>query len=141
MTASPIVVDTSAIIAILRGEPERDKLLAVLNASAANFCSMVTFVESFMVSTNRNAEAPIALHLRLLDDLGIETVPLDQKQAVFAAEAFARFGKGRHPAKLNLGDCFSYALARFLTAPLLYKGEDFSRTDIVAAVSSQEQRP
>lgn len=141
MISSPIVVDSSAIIAILRNEPERDRLLAALNASAANFCSMVTFVESFMVSTNRNADAPVALHLRLLEDLGIEAAPLDQKQAVLAAEAFARFGKGRHPAKLNLGDCFSYALAKSLNAPLLYKGEDFGRTDIVAAVASQELRP
>ncbi|PZR90532.1 MAG: type II toxin-antitoxin system VapC family toxin [Stutzerimonas stutzeri] len=136
-----MVVDSSAIIAILRNEPERDRLLAALNASAANFCSMVTFVESFMVSTNRNADAPVALHLRLLEDLGIEAAPLDQKQAVLAAEAFARFGKGRHPAKLNLGDCFSYALAKSLNAPLLYKGEDFGRTDLVAAVASQELRP
>lgn len=141
MTASPIVVDSSAIIAILGSEPERDRLLAVLNTSGANFCSMVTFVESFMVSTNRNADAPVVLHLRLLDDLGIETVPLDQKQAVLAADAFLRFGKGRHPAKLNLGDCFSYALAKSLNAPLLYKGADFGLTDIAAAVSSQEQRP
>ncbi|MGX1787766.1 type II toxin-antitoxin system VapC family toxin [Bosea sp. NPDC055332] len=141
MTASPIVVDSSAIIAILRSEPEQDRLLAGLNTSSANFCSMVTFVESFMVSTNRNADAPVVLHLRLLDDLGIETVPLDQKQAVLAAEAFLRFGKGRHPAKLNLGDCFSYALAKSLNAPLLYKGEDFGLTDIAAAVPSQEQRP
>lgn len=141
MISSPIVVDSSAIIAILRNEPERDRLLAALNASAANFCSMVTFVESFMVSTNRNANAPVALHLRLLEDLGIEAAPLDQKQAVLAAEAFARFGKGRHPAKLNLGDCFSYALAKSLNAPLLYKGEDFGRTDLVAAVASQELRP
>ncbi|SFB98264.1 ribonuclease VapC [Bosea sp. CRIB-10] len=141
MISSPIVVDSSAIIAILRNEPERDRLLAALNASAANFCSMVTFVESFMVSTNRNADAPVALHLRLLEDLGIEAAPLDQKQAVLAAEAFARFGKGRHPAKLNLGDCFSYALAKSLNAPLLYKGEDFGRTDLVAAVASQELRP
>ncbi|WP_199777478.1 type II toxin-antitoxin system VapC family toxin [Bosea sp. FBZP-16] len=141
MISSPIVVDSSAITAILRNEPERDRLLAALNASAANFCSMVTFVESFMVSTSRNANAPVALHLRLLEDLGIEAAPLDQKQAVLAAEAFARFGKGRHPAKLNLGDCFSYALAKSLNAPLLYKGEDFGRTDLVAAVASQELRP
>jgi ribonuclease VapC len=132
----PVVVDSSAIIAIIRGEPERDRLLAVLDAGVSNLCSMVTFVESFMVSTNRNADTPVALHLRLLDDLGIETAPLDQKQAVLAAQAFLRFGKGRHPAKLNLGDCFSYALAKSLDAPLLYKGEDFSRTDIVSALAA-----
>ncbi|CAN7296061.1 type II toxin-antitoxin system VapC family toxin [Bosea sp. LjRoot90] len=135
MTTLPVVVDSSAIIAIIRSEPERAEMLGVLNNSGANFCSMVTFVESFMVSTNRNADAPVALHLRLFDDLGIETVPLDQKQAVLAAEAFARFGKGRHPARLNLGDCFSYALAKSLNAPLLYKGDDFGRTDIVSAAA------
>lgn len=136
MTTVPTVVDSSAIIAILRDEPERDSLLAVLNNSSANYCSMVTFVESFMVSTNRNADAPVALHLRLLDDLGVETMPLDQKQATLAAQAFLRFGKGRHAARLNLGDCFSYALAKSLNAPLLYKGEDFGRTDIASAVPS-----
>lgn len=134
--ASPIAVDTSAIIAILLDEPESEAFKAVMGASAGNFCSMVTFVESFMVSTGRYARGSLDLHSEFKSDLGIATVPLDQEQAEAAAEAFLRFGKGRHPAKLNLGDCFSYALAKSLNAPLLYKGEDFAKTDILSAATA-----
>jgi ribonuclease VapC len=74
--------------------------------------------------------------MELVSSLGISLAPLDPSQANFASEAFLRFGKGRHPAKLNLGDCFSYALAKSLQAPLLYKGEDFAKTDIVAATAA-----
>lgn len=94
---------------------------------------MMTFVESYMVATGRYVGTPPSLHLAFLDTLGISIVPTDQQQATLAAEAFLRFGKGRHPAGLNLGDCFSYALAKSLNAPLLYKGEDFGRTDIGSA--------
>lgn len=141
MTESPIVVDSSAIIAIIRAEPEHAGMLAVLNQSDSSVCSMVAFVESFMVSTRRNEDAPVELHVELLEDLGIKTVALDQEQAVLAAQAFTRFGKGRHPAKLNLGDCFSYALAKSLNAPLLFKGDDFHRTDIVPAITAGAARP
>ena len=134
--ASPIAVDTSAIIAILLDEPESEAFKAVLGASAGNFCSMVTFVESFMASTGRFARGSLDLHSEFMSDLGIATVPLGQDQADSAAEAFLRFGKGRHPAKLNLGDCFSYALAKSLNAPLLYKGEDFAQTDIASAIAA-----
>ncbi len=139
MTTARIVVDSSAIIAIIRGEPEHAEFIAALSQSRSNLCSMVTLVESFMVATSRHESQPISLHLRLLENLGIEPVTLDRQQALLAAEAFLRFGKGRHPARLNLGDCFSYALARSLEAPLLYKGEDFGRTDIVPAL--QGARP
>jgi len=130
------VVDSSAIIAIIEGEPETAALVATLGRSSVSVCSMVTFVESFMVSTRRNADTPVSLHATLLADLGIESVPLDRHQGVLAAEAFLRFGKDRHPAKLNLGDCFSYALAKSLGAPLLYKGGDFGLTDIASAIDA-----
>ncbi|RDJ23671.1 type II toxin-antitoxin system VapC family toxin [Bosea caraganae] len=141
MKDSPVVVDSSAIIAILRNEPEKADLIAVLSQNSSNFCSMVTFVESFMVSTNRNQDTPVDLHLGLLAELGIKTIGLDQDQALLAAQAFLRFGKGRHPAKLNLGDCFSYALAKSLNAPLLFKGDDFSQTDIVPAIAAGAAGP
>eukprot|EP01042_Synura_sphagnicola_P016952 gene16952-21432_t len=76
-----------------------------------------------------------------MDGFGIRRIPVDDEQSVMSAQAFLRFGKGRHPAKLNLGDCFSYALAKSLNAPLLYKGEDFGLTDIAAAVASQDLFP
>lgn len=131
-----LVVDSSAIIAIVEAEPEATALIATLGRSSVSVCSMVTFVESFMVSTRRNADVPVSLHATLLADLGIESVSLDQNQGRLAAEAFLRFGKGRHPAKLNLGDCFSYALAKSLGAPLLYKGGDFGLTDIASALDA-----
>lgn len=131
-----VVVDSSAIIAILRDEPERATIQSVLDKSSNSVCSLVTFVESFMVVTGRNVGTLPSDHLELISSLGISLAPLDPSQANFAAEAFTRFGKGRHPAKLNLGDCFSYALAKSLQAPLLYKGEDFAKTDIVAATAA-----
>lgn len=141
MTASPIVVDSSAIIAILLKEPERALFVSILDDSADACISAVTFVETFMVAMSRVPNFSFDHYIALMDGFGIRRVPVDDDQSVTSTQAFLRFGKGRHPAKLNLGDCFSYALAKSLNAPLLYKGEDFGRTDIVAAVASQESRP
>jgi ribonuclease VapC len=135
-----IVVDSSAIIAILREEPDRSLIQSRLNSSPNSVCSMVTFVESFMVVTGRNVGTGPDDHHELLGSLGISCAALDAAQANAAAQAFMRFGKGRHPARLNMGDCFSYALAKSLNAPLLYKGDDFSQTDIVSALAT-ESRP
>lgn len=140
MNSGQIVVDSSAIIAILQGEPEASTFLRELAESGGTACSVVTFVESYMVASSRKPGSPPALHRRILYDLGIAIVPTDELQAPLAAQAFLRFGKGRHPARLNLGDCFSYALAKSLNAPLLYKGDDFSHTGIVAAAST-DTRP
>ena len=136
-----IVVDSSAIVAILLEEPEARPFLERLSFSPRNVCSAMSFVESAMVLSTRAPKLSLERFTQSLSDFAIDIAPVDPAQASLAAQAFLRFGKGRHPAKLNLGDCFSYALARSLNAPLLYKGEDFGRTDIVAAVSSQELRP
>ncbi|WP_291644892.1 type II toxin-antitoxin system VapC family toxin [Bosea sp. (in: a-proteobacteria)] len=136
MTASTIVVDSSAILAILLNEPERTCFIAALDESADACCSAVTFVEAFMVAMNRVPGFSLERHAALIDSFGIRRLPVDEDQSTLSARAFLRFGKGRHPAKLNLGDCFSYALAKSLDAPLLYKGEDFSRTDIVSALAA-----
>lgn len=141
MTAPPIVVDSSAIIAILLKEPERALFVSVLDDSADACCSAVSFVETFMVAMSRVPDYTFDRYIALMDGLGIRRIPVDEQQGVMSAQAFLRFGKGRHPAKLNLGDCFSYDLAKPLNAPLLYKGEDYGRTDIVAAVATQESRP
>lgn len=138
MTASPIVVDSSAIIAMLLKEPERALFVSILDDSADACCSAVTFVETFMVAMSRVPDFTFDQYIALMDGFGIRRVPVDDDQSVMSAQAFLRFGKGRHPARLNLGDCFSYALAKSLNVPLLYKGEDFGRTDIVAAAPSQE---
>ena len=136
MTHGLLVVDSSAIVALLTEEPEASLFSDLLDATPVSYCSGVTFVETFMVLTSRIANIGVADLDKALQTLSIEQRPVDPEQSTIAAEAFMRFGKGRHPAKLNLGDCFSYALAKSLQAPLLYKGEDFAKTDIVAATAA-----
>jgi len=85
-----------------------------------------------MVAMRLRTPDPVAAFDNLIDKLGIEVVPVDREQALLAREAFRRFGKGRHKAGLNFGDCFAYALAKQTNEPLLYKGNDFSQTDIPA---------
>lgn len=140
MTGDAIVVDSSAIVAILLEEADAGLFLERLSFSPRNVCSAMTFVECVMVLSTRAPKLSLERFAQSLADLAIDLVGVDPSQALLAAEAFTRFGKGRHPAKLNLGDCFSYALAKSLNAPLLYKGEDFGLTDIVSAVA-QGARP
>ena len=129
-----IVVDTSAIIAILYREAEFDQFVQLITDSDSCFLSAVSYFEASMVLIGRaTPEAGIELD-SFLERVGIEFVPFDQEQAKRARDAFARFGRGRHPARLNFGDCVSYALAQERGLPLLYKGEDFAKTDVVSAV-------
>lgn len=131
-----MVVDTSALLAILQDEPERRPFAEALEAADARLISVATLVEtSILVESRYGAEGLRDLDL-LLERAGIEAVPVDLEQAREARSAWSRFGKGRHPAGLDFGDCFSYALARVLGEPLLYKGEDFSRTDVRAAANT-----
>jgi ribonuclease VapC len=127
-----MVVDTSALLAILQDEPERRSFNEALESADARLISVATLVEtSILIESRYGAEGLHDLDL-LLERAGIEPVPVDLEQARVARSAWSRFGKGRHPAGLNFGDCFSYALARVLGEPLLYKGADFSQTDIRA---------
>ncbi len=136
MTQGPFVVDSSAIVAILTEEAGASVLADLLDARPISYCSSVTFVETFMVLSSRIANLSVAGLAAALQTLAIEQLPVDTEQSALASEAFLRFGKGRHPARLNLGDCFSYALAKSLNAPLLYKGSDFIHTDIVSAAAT-----
>jgi ribonuclease VapC len=127
-----MVVDTSALLAILQDEPERRRFNEALESAAARLISVATLVETSIIIESRfGAEGLRDLDL-LLERAGVEPVPVDLEQARAARSAWSRFGKGRHAAGLNFGDCFSYALARVLGEPLLYKGDDFSQTDIRA---------
>jgi ribonuclease VapC len=129
-----MVIDTSAIIAILSNEPERRAFNEAIER--ADFCimSVASFVEaSIVIESSRGYDGLRDFDL-LLASAGIEIVPVDVEQAGTAREAFRRFGKGRHPAALNYGDCFSYALAKATRLPLLFKGNDFSATDLQPAV-------
>jgi ribonuclease VapC len=129
-----MVIDTSALLAILQDEPERRKFNEAIEMSDSRRMSAATFVESSMVVESRFGAEGVRDLDRLIERADVEIVPVDVQQARTAREAFARFGKGRHAAGLNFGDCFSYALARVLGEPLLFKGEDFGRTDVVPAL-------
>jgi ribonuclease VapC len=127
-----IVIDTSALIAIFRLEPEADALLKAIVAAEKRSISALSLLETSMVMSGRVESGPFGPLDEFLLEAGIEIVPFDTEQARLAREAFLRFGKGRHKAGLNLGDCASYAAAKARAAPLLYKGDDFSHTDLAA---------
>lgn len=130
-----IVVDSSAIVAIALDEPETPFFRAILARSSQSVCSPVTFAECAMVLIGKRAATPPAAVETLFEALKVKPAAMTGEAGLLAAEAFVRFGKGRHPARLNLGDCFSYALAKSLNAPLLYKGLDFGLTDIQPAAA------
>jgi ribonuclease VapC len=128
-----IVVDTSAIIAVLYREPGLDRFVRAIAEAESCFLSAVGYFEAAMVLIGRSApEAAMALD-SFVERSAIELVPFDDEQAKQARDAFIRFGKGRHPAALNFGDCVSYALAQARGLPLLYKGDDFAKTDVISA--------
>ena len=127
-----IVVDTSAIVAILRREADEAALRAAIADAARVLVSAVSVVELAAVSSRD--EALFDEMRDFLSEPYIVVAPVDAAQAAMAADAYRRFGKGRHPAGLNLGDVFPYALARQRELPLLFKGDDFSRTDIESAM-------
>jgi ribonuclease VapC len=122
-----IAVDTSALIAIVRGEPESDACIAALEAEDRVVISAGTVAEALIVSAQKNVREEVA---GLIDDLRIEVVPVTRGTAERVADAYARFGRGKHRAALNFGDCFAYELAKENACRLLYVGKDFSRTDI-----------
>lgn len=129
-----VVLDTSALAAVVLGEPDADAYLAVMQEHRGDLhVSAATAVEAgIVVEAKQGVEATEDLR-RLVQLLGIALAPFDSEQARVAVAAWRRFGKGRHPAGLNLGDCFSYALAKVWAAPLLFKGRDFAQTDVAAA--------
>ncbi len=129
-----IVVDSSALIAILRREPEADSFLQVIAAADGCLLASVSLLETSMVLAGRTGDATSWSELdALVARAAIEVVAQDAGLAEEARETFLRYGKGRHPAGLNLGDCASYALAKARDLPLLFKGNDFSKTDLTAA--------
>ena len=131
-----MILDTSALIAILRDEPEERRFVEVLEAAPHIRMSAVNFVEAAAaIDSNRD---PVAS--RRLDDLlreaGVRIEPVTERQARIARQAYRDFGKGSgHPARLNFGDCFAYALAKSAREPLLFKGKDFSHTDVEPALT------
>lgn len=130
-----LVIDTSALIAIFRLEPEADSFLKAIVRAPARAMSALSLLEASMVMSGRATDAAAFEPLdEFVREGSIEIAGFDAEQACLARQAFLRFGKGRHKAALNLGDCASYALAKARRAPLLYKGNDFPHTDIGSAV-------
>ena len=129
-----MVVDTSALIAILFGEPEAERFARAISEDTRSLVSSFTVFETAVVVLVRKGVDGPPLLDALLRTARLETVSMTADQAEIARSAYARYGKGRHPAGLNLGDCCSYALARASGEPLLFKGQDFAQTDIDAAV-------
>lgn len=128
-----MVVDASALIAILFEEPGFRALVERAGDSEIVLVGAPTVFETSMVLTSRfKSDARLRL-TGLLDTMHIEIVPFGPEHFDAALDAFRRYGKGRHPAKLNFGDCMSYAVASIANLPLLYTGSDFSKTDIEAA--------
>jgi ribonuclease VapC len=130
-----IVVDASALVAIVLGEPDAPAYAAVLVGHAGDAAvSAATYVEASIIVRSRQGPEAAADLDRLLATTSVEIAPIDERHAAIAVAAWERFGKGRHEAALNFGDCFSYALAKERGAALLFKGDDFARTDIASAM-------
>jgi len=129
-----IAVDTSALIAICMDEPDRGHFMKVMETAQGILISSGTLVEARIVAFNKGKAELVEELDSLLASFAVEIVSQDAEQADIAHEAFVTYGKGRgHPAGLNFGDLFSYALAKARGVPLLYKGSDFARTDIPRA--------
>lgn len=131
-TAKELVIDTSAVMAMLLLESDAEALLDIAARAAVVHLSAASRLELGLVAeSSRHGVEPMEME-QLLLALRVRLVPFDQHQLHWALEGWRRYGKGRHRAALNLGDCFSYGLARALNAPLLFKGTDFAGTDFAA---------
>ena len=129
-----MVIDTSDIVAILNLEPEAETFTEALQSDPVRLLSAGTALELSLIVKARKEDPGVRELDFFIYKAEIELVSFDQKQLALARYAFSEYGKGRHPASLNFGDCFAYALSKASGQPLLFKGADFSQTDIVAAI-------
>jgi ribonuclease VapC len=129
-----VIVDSSAVIAVLLEEPEAAWFRVLLTSEADVRMSAVTDFETRLIAVHRRGPLLVERHEELLTSSGITIAPFDATQAALAFSAYRRYGKGNHPAKLTFADCAAYALAKGLDMPLLFKGEDFARTDVRRAL-------
>lgn len=127
-----IVLDTSALMALLLDEPEADQIADLLKSEEKFKISAGTLAEALIVAGRRGIEAEMS---QLIEGIAVEIETLSAAGAIAIAEAYSVWGKGLHPAGLNFGDCFAYVTARGCGSPLLYVGDDFSQTDIRSAMS------
>jgi ribonuclease VapC len=131
-----MVIDSSALIALLLDEPETLSFVAAIAAAQTRLVSAPTYLETAIVMHARSGPEAQEKLDRLLAELSAEIVPFTHDHAVLALAAYQRYGKGSgHPAGLNFGDCFTYALAKLRNEPVLFKGNDFLHTDLPIAVA------
>lgn len=133
-----MVIDTSALLAILLDEPERVRFTGLIEADPRRLVSAASVLEASMVLEGRLGSGAGGDLDLFLHRASVETVPFEGQQLVLARAAFRRYGKGRHAAGLNFGDCIAYALSRWAGEPLLFKGADFAATDTRTATSESE---
>jgi ribonuclease VapC len=129
-----MVLDTSALVAVLTNEIDASKFKNAIDRDTTRLMSAASVLETAIVLGRRFGETGTRELDLIIQRIPIEIIPVDLDQLEWARFAFQTFGRGRHPAKLNFGDCFSYALSRFTGEPLLYKGTDFSQTDLASAL-------
>jgi ribonuclease VapC len=129
-----MVIDTSAVLAVLMDEAESEAIRVAIEGDPVRLMSTASFVEASIVVETRYGEAGARELDLLLHTAQVELVPVDREQAEVARDAFRAWGKGRHRAGLNFGDCFAYALARVSGERLLFKGDDFGSTDVPSAL-------
>lgn len=129
-----MVIDSSALLAILFGEAEADRCIEALSSPERKLMSALNKLEAAIVVEARKGEVGARAFSRLLAAADIEVVAFDSGQAEIALDAWRRYGKGRHPAGLNMGDCAAYALSSLSNEALLYKGQDFPKTDVAPVI-------
>jgi ribonuclease VapC len=129
-----MIIDSSVLVAILRTEPGYERFVLAIAQAKRRLLAAPTFLESTMVLASGRQDEILGRLDDFLREAAIETVAFTADHAAVARQAFLRYGKGRHPAGLNFGDCIAYATARLEAMPLLFKGDDFRLTDIEAAM-------
>jgi ribonuclease VapC len=135
MGFAKVIVDASALLAILFDEPDGERMENILIEQRSRpMMSPINFLEAAIRVDRMGSEAKSRKFEAILSALAIDIATISPEQAHLAREAYRVFGRGNHPAKLNLGDCFAYALAKARGEPLLFKGNDFSKTDVEAAI-------
>ena len=131
-----MVIDSSALIALLLGEPEADEFTRAIALATVRRVSAASYLETGIVMITRTGSNARDILNRLIDELSLEIIPFSHELAELALGAYHRFGRrSGHPAQLNFGDCFTYALAAQTGEPVLFKGNDFSRTDLALVIN------
>jgi ribonuclease VapC len=132
-----MIVDTSALLAILLCEPEAKRFAGIIDKAPVVRMSVASYTEAALFVERRADPVRREMFDSFFEDSGIVLEPVTVDQARLARQAFHAFGKSRHPAGLNYGDCFTYALAKAMREPLLYKGNDFAQTDLIPAIGEE----